>query len=89
MFFRVSSLSNHELSLGVLMCSPVSISTRRPQIQVNNEILQQFVEVEFAIAEHEKKNVMDNYQAKTESMDQLEQAMMQLAKIKEQCHEEA
>lgn len=51
------------------------------QIQVNNEILQQFVEIEYAINDFEKRHAMDNYQVKAEQLDKLEEAMMQLAKV--------
>ena len=59
------------------------------QIQINNEILQQFVEVEYSINDFEKRHAMDNYQVKAEQLDKLEEAMMQLAKMKQQLHEEA
>lgn len=47
------------------------------------------MEIEYAISEHEKKYVMDNYHVKSEQLEQLEQAMMQLDVVKEQTMDEA
>ena len=59
------------------------------QININAEALQQFLEVEYQISEHEKNYAMDNFHVKSEQLEQLEQALIQLTTVKEQTMEEA
>lgn len=47
------------------------------------------MEIEYTINEFEKTHVMDAYHVKTEQSEQLDQAVMQLTTIKQQCQDEA
>ncbi|KAI1280557.1 hypothetical protein HDE_13704 [Halotydeus destructor] len=71
-----------------IMSIPYS-SRASDHVQVNGEIVQQFVDVEYAINDFNKRYSMDNYQVKAEQLDKLEEALVHLARIKDKLHEEA
>ena len=43
------------------------------QIQISEEVLSRYIELEQSINESEKKHVLENYQIKTEQLEKLEQ----------------
>lgn len=43
------------------------------QIQISEEVLNRYIELEQSIHESEKKHVLENYQIKTEQLEKLEQ----------------
>lgn len=50
------------------------------QIEINEEALNEYLQLEYAINDFEKKHVLENYQIKSEQLEQLEEAVKQLEK---------
>lgn len=57
-------------------------------IKITNEALQKYLDLENSIREQEKKHVLENYQIKTEQLEQLEQSVIQLQELFTSCGQE-
>ncbi|XP_025018467.1 uncharacterized protein LOC107371824 isoform X2 [Tetranychus urticae] len=58
-------------------------------IEITKEALQSYLDLEHAIRDQEKKHILETYQIKTEQLDQLEEALVQMEELLAQCQDEA
>ncbi|XP_053211083.1 uncharacterized protein LOC128394747 isoform X2 [Panonychus citri] len=57
-------------------------------IEITREALQNYLDLEHAIRDQERKHILETYQIKTEQLDQLEEALIQMEELLAQCSDE-
>ncbi|XP_054162260.1 uncharacterized protein LOC128960213 [Oppia nitens] len=57
-------------------------NNNRKPIEINEEALNEYLQLESSINDYEKKHVLENYQIKSEQLEQLDEAVKQLEKDK-------
>ncbi|CAG2172291.1 unnamed protein product, partial [Oppiella nova] len=73
-----SSTAIHHKSESHVRSRHTARNHNRKPIEINEEALNEYLQLEYAINDFEKKHVLENYQIKSEQLEQLDEAVKQL-----------